>query len=212
MERDGIYQIIAGERRYQAACEAGLPEIPCWVQNPKENEVLLHQIVENWQRLDMHPYDLADALARLRDANGYSQQDLARETGKSRGDISKLLALLDLDPTVQKIAREDTAGRFTRRHLYAMRSLPAAEQRTLIERARTETVSAEQMEELASERGQALRGRRRRGAPVSHHRFSTSQALVSVTFRKKDVTTRDIIAALDEARSQVSPPPSGARE
>jgi hypothetical protein len=61
------------------------------------------------------------------------------------------------------------------------------------------------MEELAAERVQSLRGHKRRGAPVSHHRFSTSQALVSVTFRKKDVTTKDILAALDEARLQVSP-------
>ena len=89
------------------------------MQDLKEDQVLQHQIVENWQRLDMHPFDLADALARLRDANGYSQQDLARETGKSEGEISKLLAILDLDPAVQKAAREDQSGRITRRHLYA---------------------------------------------------------------------------------------------
>ena len=63
VEAEDVYRIITGERRYHAACAAGLPEIPCWVQSPKEDEVLLHQIVENWQRLDMHPFDLADALA-----------------------------------------------------------------------------------------------------------------------------------------------------
>ena len=202
IEADGIYQVIAGERRYHAACEAKLAEIPCWVQEPKEQDVLLHQIVENWQRLDMHPYDLADALARLRDSNNLTQRDLARETGKSEGEISKLLSLLDLDPAVQKVAREDASDRFTRRHLYAIRSLPPAEQCTLIERAQKETITAEQMEALAAERDQAIRGRKRRGAPVSHHRFSTSHALVSVTFRKKDITTKDILAALDEARTQ----------
>jgi ParB family chromosome partitioning protein len=205
MEAEGLYRVITGERRYHAACEAGLNEIPCWVQQPKENEVLLHQIVENWQRLDMHPYDLADALARLRDANGYTQKDLARETGKSEGEISKLFSLLDLDPAVQKAARQDDSGRFTRRHLYALRTLPGAEQRSLMQKVQRETVTAEQMEELAAERVQSLRGHKRRGAPVSHHRFSTSQALVSITFRKKDVTTKDILAALDEARVQVSP-------
>ena len=207
IEADGLYRVISGERRYHAACEANLPEIPCWVQEPKEQDVLLHQIVENWQRLDMHPYDLADALARLRDSNGYTQRDIARETGKGEGEISKLLALLDLAPAVQKVAREDTHGRFTRRHLYALRALPVTEQVALVERAKKERVTAEQMEELAAERTQALQGRRRRGAPVSHHRFSTSQALVSITFRKKDVTTQDIVAALDEARLQASPPP-----
>jgi ParB family transcriptional regulator, chromosome partitioning protein len=204
IEAENIYQVIAGERRYHAACEARLSEIPCWVQEPKEKDVLLHQIVENWQRLDMHPYDLADALARLRDANGYTQRDLARETGKSEGEISKLFALLDLDPAVQKTAREDVNGRFTRRHLYALRTLPREEQIHLVKRAEKETVTAEQMEELAAERTKALHGRPRRGAPVSHHRFSTSQALVSITFRKKNVTTKDILAALSEARAQVA--------
>jgi len=70
LEAENTYQVITGERRYHAARAAGLTEIPCWVQSPKEDEVLLHQIVENWQRLDIPPYDLADALARLRDANG----------------------------------------------------------------------------------------------------------------------------------------------
>ena len=164
--------------------------------------MLLHQIVENWQRLDMHPYDLADALAKLRDMNGYTQRDMARKTGKSEGEISKLLSLLDLAPAVQKIAREDTDGRFTRRHLYALRSLPSSEQMRLVERAKKETVTAEQMEQLAAERTQAMSGKKRRGAPVNHHRFTTSLALVSVTFRKKDITTKDILAALDEARTQ----------
>lgn len=123
IEPDNLYQIITGERRYHAAYAVGLSEIPCWVRSPREEEVLLHQIVENWQRLDIAPYDLADALARLRNANKYSQRDLARETGKSEGEISKLLAILQLDPTAQKVAREDQTGRVTRRHLYAVHAL-----------------------------------------------------------------------------------------
>jgi len=81
----------------------------------------------------------------------------------------------------------------------------ASEQVRLIERAQKETITAEAMEKFAAERAESLRGRRRRGAPVSHHRFSTSQALVSVTFRKKDVTATDILEALNEARLQASP-------
>jgi len=201
-----IYQVITGERRYHAACEAGLAEIPCWVQSPKEEEVLLHQIVENWQRLDMHPYDLADALARLRDANGYSQKQLARETGKSEGEISKLLALLDLDPEVQKLAREDTTGRISRRHLYAIRSLPPDQQLSLIRKAQHEGITAADMEQLAAKQVATLRGERRRGAPVSYQRFQTSHARVSFTFRKKAITADDILTAIDEVRLQVCSP------
>lgn len=212
VEDENIYRIVTGERRYHAAAETGLTEIPCWVQDLKENQVLQHQIVENWQRLDMQPFDLADALARLRDANGYSQQDLARETGKSEGEISKLLAILDLDPAVQKAAREDQSGRITRRHLYAIRALPADRQLTLLRRAQQEIMTAADIEHLAAKESDGPQSHRRRGAPVSHHRFSTSQATVSLTFRKRDVTTGDILAALDEARHQVgspqTPPPS----
>ena len=206
IETEGLYRIITGERRYHAACEAGLAEIPCWVQSPKEGEVLLHQIVENWQRLDTYPYDLADALARLRDANGLSQRDLARETGKSEGEISKLLALLDLDPAVQKVARDDQSGHVTRRHLYAIRDLPAERQLTLLRRAQQQTMTAADMEQLAAKETKGPTSRRLRGAPVSHHRYLTSQATVSLTFRKKNVTPADILAALDEVRRRVSMP------
>jgi len=212
IEKENIYRIITGERRYHAACEAGFAEVPCWVQEPKEDEVLLHQIVENWQRLDMHPYDLADALARLRDANSYSQQDLARETGKSKGEISKLLALLDLDPVVQKLAREDKSGHITRRHLYAIRSLPAGEQLTIIQKTQQEALTAEDVERIVANQVESLEGHKRRGAPVSHHRFSTSHASVTITFRKKNVTTEDIMTALDEVRLQIIPPTADERQ
>jgi ParB family chromosome partitioning protein len=209
VDTENVYRIITGERRYHAACEAGIAEIPCWAQSPREDEVLLHQIVENWQRLDMHPYDLADALARLRDANSYSQRDLARETGKSEGEISKLLALLDLDPAVQKVARDDQNGRISRRHLYAIRALPAERQLSLLRRAQQEAITAVDMEQLAAKESECSANHRRRGAPVSHHRYSTSQATLSLTFRKRDVTTEDILAALDEARALVCPATAG---
>ena len=212
IEPHGVYQIITGERRFHAACAVGLTEIPCWVQSPKEEEVLLHQIVENWQRLDIPPFDLADALARLRDANKYSQRDLARETGKSEGEISKLLAILDLDPAVQKVAREDHSGHITRRHLYAVHALPPDEQLALIRKAQEEAITAADMEQLAAKRAETLTGRKRRAAPVSHQRFSTSQATVTLTFRKREVTTEDILAALEEVRLQVAPPTPHAED
>ena len=206
IEAQNVYQIITGERRYHAACEAGLPEIPCWVQSPKEEEVLLHQIVENWQRLDMHPYDLADALARLRDANRLTQNDLARETGKSKGEISKLLSLLDLNPAVQKIAREDESGRITRGHLYAIREMPVEDQRSLLAKVQQEGTTVADVEHLVARRLEAITGHRRRGAPVSLQRFTTSHARVSFTFRKKEITTEDLLTAIEEVRAQLLPP------
>src|SRR5207249_2189312 len=129
MSENSVYLIIAGERRYQAAKEIGLSELPCWVQRPEDKHILVHQIVENWQRADLHPFDLADALAQLRDTNGHSQADLSRLTGKPESEISRILSLLKLEPDVQKEARREIAGDITRRHLIAVASLnPAAQQ------------------------------------------------------------------------------------
>ncbi len=205
IETENVYRIITGERRFYAACEAGLPEVPCWVQSPREEEVLLHQIVENWQRLDMQPYELADALGRLRDANGYAQKDLARETGKSEGEISKLLALLALSPEVQKIAREDETGRIGRRHLYAVRDLPPDRQLSLLQRTHQEGLTAMEIEALAVKYAEAAGGVRRRGAPVTCKRFTTTGAHVSFTFRRKEVSNEDILAAIEEIRLQLLP-------
>jgi len=126
--------------------------MPCWVQTPKDDEVLLHQIVENWQRADMHPFDLADALARLRDENGYTQKQTAQQTGKSEGEISKLLSLLTLAPDVQKIVREDQAGRITKRHLYALGRLKKAEQADIIKRILSENLAAAELEKQVDSR------------------------------------------------------------
>jgi len=208
LESDNMYQIITGERRCSAAKEAGLAEIPCWIQTPKQEDVLVHQIVENWQRLDMHPYDLADALARLRDANGYSQKEIAKATAKSEGEISKILTLLDLDPAVQKLAREDRSGRITKRHLYAVRTLPPADQHSLIEKEQRDALTADDTEQLAAKTIDRRRTVARPGAPVSYHRFKTTEATVSLTFRKKEVTNDDIRDALDEARAKAMNSPT----
>jgi ParB family chromosome partitioning protein len=204
IESENFYQIITGERRFLAAKQAGLLEIPCWIQTPKDEDVLLHQIVENWQRLDMHPYDLADALARLRDANGLSQKEIAQATAKSEGEISKILSLLDIDPTIQKLARDDQTRRVTKRHLYAVRQLPPDRQEKLIGKIQSQGITADEAERIASKEKDRLEGRRRPGAPVSYHRFRTTQATVSLTFRRKEVQREEILAALEEVREQVT--------
>jgi ParB/RepB/Spo0J family partition protein len=200
LESENVYQVITGERRYHAACEAGLAEIPCWVQSPKEEEVLLHQIVENWQRLDMHPFDLADALARLRDTNHYTQTDLARETGKSKGEISKLFAILELAPAVQKIAREDQTGHVTRRHLFALRPLPVEQQITLLQRVQHEDLTADAVEQIVRSETALPSATQPRPATFASRRFKTPRAVVSFTARRKSITDDDILAAMDEIR------------
>jgi ParB family transcriptional regulator, chromosome partitioning protein len=159
-------------------------------------------LVQAWQRLEVRPYDLADALVTLRDAEGLSQQELANKIGKSPGEISKILSLLELDPAVQKTARQDTTGRIGRRHLYAVRGLPAAKQRDLIRQVQQGKMTADGLEQLAAlDEDRRTSGRSRTLAK----RFKTSQATITIVFRKEDVTRRDILDAIREVRTRLAP-------
>ena len=202
IEARGKYRIITGERRFQAAMVAKLKDVPCWVQTPQDSDVLLHQIVENWQRADMHPYDLADALARLRDENGYSQKRIAEHTGKSQGEISKLLTLLMLAPDVQKLAREDTKGRISKRHLYAVARLKPNDQRELIEKVHRRGLDVSDVERLAKNREEGHEEARANRVPAKSFRFKTNTATVTITFREKNVAREDVLRALQEARDE----------
>lgn len=199
---DDMYQIISGERRYQAALAAGLTELPCWVQDPEDSEILLRQVVENWQRADLHPFELADSLVRLRDANGYSQKQLAAATGKSEGEISKLLNLLELAPSVQKEARDDATGILSRRHLYAVSRLAMHEQEDVVMVVKQKNLTAADTEHLVGRHIARKSQSRKRGAPVTRVQFSTPLANIIVTFRRQSPTTDEIVAALDAAKAQ----------
>jgi ParB family chromosome partitioning protein len=202
VEADDIYQIITGERRYRAVQAIGLTEIPCWVKVPKSEEVLVHQIVENWHRKELHPFEIADALAQLRDANGYSQRQLAAETGKPEAEISKFLKLLELSPTVQKEAREDATGVLSFRHLYNIARLQPGEQAAIATAVRDQRLSAVDTERLVKDEIARRTRPPKRGAPVTKIEYFTSKAKVLLVFRKQVANCADILEALDEARAK----------
>ena len=111
--------------------------------------------------------------------------------------------MLELDPAVQKIAREDDTGRLRCRHLYPLTQLTPISQRQAIAKIQRDGLTAAQVERLAAEMKDDDRVPRKRGAPVKQLRFRTGAASVTVTFRKRDVSTTEVAAALDEARAQV---------
>lgn len=201
---DDTYQVISGERRYHASLAAGLNEIPCLVRDPNTEDILLHQIVENWQRADLHPYELADALACLRDANGYTQKQLSKLTGKPESEISRLLSLLNLNAEAQRQTRLAAAGTFTKRHLAAIAQLPDGEQRSFVQVIQENHLTAVQTEQLVQESNRRHEGSKTRGAPLGRRlRYVTVKAVVTLSFRRRSVSTDEILAALDETRDQV---------
>ena len=95
------FELIAGERRWRAAKEAGLNEAPAIVRQATDLEVLELALIENLQRADLNPIEEAQAYARLASEFGMRQEDIAEKVGKSRASIANAMRLLDLDPQVQ---------------------------------------------------------------------------------------------------------------
>jgi ParB family chromosome partitioning protein len=93
---DGSYELIAGERRWRAAREAGLARVPAIVRDQERAERLQVAVIENMVREDLNPVDEARACAALVDELGLSKEELARRVGRSRPAVSNLIRLLDL--------------------------------------------------------------------------------------------------------------------
>lgn len=101
----GSYQIIAGERRWRASKLAGLKEVPVIVRTADDEKVLELAIVENIQREDLNPIELAMAFYRMGEELGLSHDEIGRKTGKERTTVTNAVRLLQLPVTVQQMVR-----------------------------------------------------------------------------------------------------------
>lgn len=106
-EGDG-YRLIAGERRLRAATMAGLKKVPVVLRESPERERLAVALIENVQRVDLNPIELAGAYKRLYEEFNLSHDEIARQVGKSRPVISNTIRLLNLPAVIQDALREGT--------------------------------------------------------------------------------------------------------
>jgi ParB family transcriptional regulator, chromosome partitioning protein len=106
------YELIAGERRWRAAQRAGLKEVLVVVKDVSPKEAFELALVENVQRADLNPIEIAEAFDRLLKEHGYTQQTLADRVGKDRATVTNALRLLKLPPRIRSmvISRELSEG------------------------------------------------------------------------------------------------------
>jgi ParB family chromosome partitioning protein len=97
----GRYELIAGERRWRAAQELGLDEVPVIIRSANDLEVLELSLIENLQRSDLNPIEEANGYARLADEFGMHQEEIATKVARSRAAVANAMRLLDLHPQVQ---------------------------------------------------------------------------------------------------------------
>jgi ParB family chromosome partitioning protein len=104
-QRGRRFQIVAGERRYQAAVQVGLREIPVVIREVEDDEVIEIALIENIQRKDLTPFEEAEALHGLATKCSYTHEDMARRLGKSRTSITESLSLNNMPEEVKNLCR-----------------------------------------------------------------------------------------------------------
>lgn len=119
------YEIVAGERRWRAAKEAGLSKVPVVVRNYDDATMMEVALVENMQRSDLDPLEEAKGIQNMMEALGLTQEEAARKLGKSRVAVTNALRLLKLPPEVQELV---TAGKLTAGQARPLLGLPQAAQ------------------------------------------------------------------------------------
>lgn len=143
----GKYQIIAGERRWQAAKMADLKRVPIKIMNVDDDKALELALIENIQRADLNPIEEAYGYKRLMERRKMTQADVAQAVSKGRSTIANALRLLDLPEEAQQLLFEDviTAG-----HARAILSVPSKEAReSLTKKLAEQKLTVRETENLA---------------------------------------------------------------
>jgi ParB family chromosome partitioning protein len=140
------FQLVAGERRWRAARLAGLTHVPAIVREFASERLLEVALIENIQREDLNPIELAEALERLVRDHNLSHEDIGRRTGKDRSTVTNLLRLLKLPKEIQILVAEH---RLSMGHARAILGLPTEDmQKDLAQRTVAQGLSVRQVERL----------------------------------------------------------------
>lgn len=146
-KKNAGYEIIAGERRYQASKLAGLTELPVIIKDVDDQEMLAIALIENLQRSDLNPVEEAKGYKQLIESSGMTQEALSKAVSKSRSAITNSLRLLDLPESVQQMIFE---GKLTAGHARAILAVPYEDARIkLAEKVVAEGLSVRATENLA---------------------------------------------------------------
>jgi ParB family chromosome partitioning protein len=191
-QRGDRYQIIAGERRYQAAVQVGLRELPVVIREVDDTEIIEVALVENIQRKDLGPFEEAEALAGLADKCGYTHEDLAKRLGKSRTSITESLALAEMPSEVRNLCRlADISSKSLL--LQVVRQQTPQKMIALIERLTREGPATREQARKALAKPKPGRPK----AFVFQYKPKARDFSLRLQFRKGDVDRTEVIAALE---------------
>ena len=191
-QRGSRYQIVAGERRYQAAVQVGLREVPIVIREVDDDEIIEIALIENIQRKDLTPFEESEAMGGLAQKFGYTHEDLAKRLGKSRTTITEALSLNSIPPEVRKICR--LAGIVNRSLLLQIvRQGDPQKMLAMVEKITSQGATREQLRKEAE--------KPKAGRPKSFvfaFRPPTKAFNLRLQFNKRNASKDEVISALEE--------------
>ena len=180
------HEIVAGERRWRAARLAGLSQVPVLVYDLDDQAALAIALIENLQREDLNPIEVAQSLKKLTDEFGLTHQQAAEAVGRSRSSVTNLLRLLELDPAV---IEDVNAGRLDMGHARALLTLDPRQQRKVARAIVGKSLSVRQAEQLVAKLNDTTQSQRPAAAPDHQTRWLQEQlaaeAGLRVAFRNR---------------------------
>ena len=198
--RGSRFEIIAGERRFQAASEAGLAEIPCVVRDSTDAEVVEIALVENLQRKDLSPFEEADGLKTLAERFGYTHETLAERIGKSRSAITESLSLTAMPESVRKLCRlADIQSKSLL--LQVVRQSDPEKMLGFLERLQKEGSRTREDARRLAKQAKAKGGRPRHY--VFRYQAPQKAFSLSVQFKKGHVSREEVLKALEAVLAEL---------
>ncbi len=185
VRKDGKgFELVAGERRFRAAKLAKLKKIPVVVSNISDVQSLEIAILENIQREDLNPLEVAKGYQRLKDEFGYTQEAVAKSVGKPRSSVANSLRLLTLSPKIQD---EIDKGVISEGHAKVLLSVDAVKAEQLLMRIISENLSVRDLEKQITENpSQTLKKEKKSRDELNLESALSSRIGSKVTIEDKD--------------------------
>ena len=181
-QKDGSYQIVAGERRWRAARKAGLTEVPVTVRSLNDEEAAAIALIENLQREDLNPIEEAEGLQELIENYGLTQEETAARVGKSRPAVANALRLLRLPEDIIGLVR---SGKISQGHSRALLAFTDEEEmRRAAELIVSKGVTVREVERMAKSQS-GKKARKKRKAPKRDTYFDEVELSLTDVLKRK---------------------------
>jgi ParB family chromosome partitioning protein len=194
------FEIIAGERRYQAARNIGLKEMPCIDMDVEDAEAMEIALIENLQRKDLDIFEEADGLQALADIHSYNHEQISAKIGKARSTITEILSISRIPQHARDIINE--AGGFSRSTIIEIAKLKSEEDMIKFARDIAERrLTREDTRDLAK----YLKGKTKK---LKYYVYNfvpedTDRFRLRLEFKKQTVSKQEIIDVLQEIIEQI---------